>query len=272
VSFAEAYDALLARWPLPVEPVDVPSAYGTTRVQVCGRVGGPPLVLLPQYAATSTVWFANAGELGAAYRLYAVDPIGQPGRSVPGERSLDSREKLMDWLDGLLSGLGLASASLCGHSYGAWLALSYAAHAPDRVRRLALLDPTDCFAGLSLAYRLRAVPLLLRPSPRRWDAFVGWETRGAAPPDPDWARLAKLASTSRPRFVVPRRPRLDGLRVPTLVVLAEKSRAHDIATVEASARRLLPDVTSVVLPDVAHHSLPTAHADRLNRELLAFGL
>jgi pimeloyl-ACP methyl ester carboxylesterase len=273
--FLAAYDALLARWPIPVESVDVASAYGTTRVQVCGRADGPALVLLCQFGATSTVWFANVGDLGREYRVYAVDPIGQPGRSVPGGRPIANVPDLMDWLDGLLSGLGLDSVSLCGHSYGAWLSLSYAVHAPQRVRRLALLDPTDCFAGLRLDYRLRAVPLLLRPSPGRWQRFVDWETRGAAAPDPDWSRLAGLsnAGRGRVRFVIPRHPdpqRLQALQVPTLVVLAERSRAHNLARVEANARRRLPDVTIAVQPGVAHQSMPTADADVLDRELLAF--
>jgi pimeloyl-ACP methyl ester carboxylesterase len=273
--FLGAYDALLARWPIPVESVDVPSAYGTTRVQVCGRADGPALVLLCQFGATSTVWFANVGDLGREYRVYAVDPIGQPGRSVPGSRPIADVPDLMDWLDGLLSGLGLDTVSLCGHSYGAWLSLSYAVHAPQRVRRLALLDPTDCFAGLRLDYRLRAVPLLLRPSPARWQRFVDWETRGATPPDLDWSRLAGLsnAGRGRVRFVTPRHPdpqRLRAMRVPTLVVVAERSRAHNLARVEANARRLLPDVTIAVQPGVAHQSMPTADADVLDRELLAF--
>src|SRR4029450_67643 len=85
--FLGAYDALLARWPIPVESVDVPSTYGTTRVQVCGRADGPALVLLCQFGATSTVWFANVGDLGREYRVYAVDPIRQPGRDRPGSRT-----------------------------------------------------------------------------------------------------------------------------------------------------------------------------------------
>jgi pimeloyl-ACP methyl ester carboxylesterase len=273
--FLRAYDALLARWPIPVESVDLASAYGTTRVQVCGPADGPALVLVCQFGATSTVWFANVADLARQYRVYALDPIGQPGRSVAGSQPIADVPDLMDWLDGLLSGLGLDSVSLCGHSYGAWLSLSYAVHAPQRVRQLALLDPTDCFAGLRLDYRLRAVPLLLRPSPAHWQRFVDWETRGATAPDPDWSRLAGLsnAGRGRVRFVTPRHPdpqRLQALRVPTLVVLAERSRAHNLTRVEANARRMLPDVTIAVQPGVAHQSMPTADADILDRELLAF--
>ena len=38
----------------------------------------------------------------------------------------------MSWLDDVLDQLGLNAAAFCGHSYGSWLALSYALHAPAR--------------------------------------------------------------------------------------------------------------------------------------------
>src|SRR4051812_9928478 len=141
-----AYDAVLAQWPVTIDTVDVSSPYGTTRVNVCGPRDGEPLILLSGGGATSTVWFANVGELSRAHRVYAVDVIGQAGRSVSNGRAVDDLTGFMDWLDRLLGELNLDRASLCGHSYGGWLALNYALHAPQRVRRLALLDPTDCFA------------------------------------------------------------------------------------------------------------------------------
>src|SRR4051794_2833828 len=179
MDFNQAYDVVLAKWPVPVEPVDVGSPYGTTRVNVCGRADGEPLVLLHGGGATSTVWFANVGDLSRTHRVYAVDQINDAGRSVAGGRPLRSGPDLMAWLDALLTGLGLDAVRLCGHSYGGWLALNYALHAPQRVTHLALLDPTLCFAGMRLSYRLHAIPLFL-PGPRAagMRAFLRWETGG----------------------------------------------------------------------------------------------
>jgi hypothetical protein len=42
--FDAAYDALPARWPLPVEVLDLASVYGRTRVHVCGAPDGAPLL------------------------------------------------------------------------------------------------------------------------------------------------------------------------------------------------------------------------------------
>jgi pimeloyl-ACP methyl ester carboxylesterase len=270
--FYRAYDALLARWPVPVEPVDVASVYGTTRVSVCGPADGEPLVLLHGGGATSTVWFGVVGELSRRYRVYAVDQLGDVGRSVAGGIPLGGPGDLMSWLDGLFDHFGLDGGYVVGHSYGAWLALSYTLHAPARVGRLALLDPTGCFAGLSPSYVLHALPLLTRPRADRARSFLRWETAGA-PVDPGWVDVYALgAEQPKAKTVMPRRPsprQLLASEVPALVLLAEQSRCHDVRRVEARARTLLRARTAT-LPGATHHSIPAAGADRIARELLAF--
>ena len=274
-TFDAAYDAVLARWPVPTEALDVPTGFGVTRVHACGPADGRPLVLLHGGGATSTVWFANAEALHRRHRLFAVDIMGDAGRSVPVDGRLRTVEDLMSWLGEVLDRLGLSSTDLCGHSYGAKVALEYALRTPDRVRRLALLDPTLCFAGMSPRYLLHALPLLARPSGRRLRRFYAWESATAEPIDPGWLALAAEAAepVGRPgKLVVPRRPRrarLRHLEVDTLVVLAGRSRAHRIDRVAAGARRS-PSVTVVTVPDVSHHGMPIGQAGRINEALLAF--
>jgi pimeloyl-ACP methyl ester carboxylesterase len=272
--FFAAYDAVLAKWPVAVEPVDVTSAYGTTHVNVCGPTDGRPVVLLHGGGATSTVWFANVGDLARNHRVYAVDIIGGPGRSVANGKPMTSPSDLLDWLDGLLTDLGIDSAYLCGHSYGGWLALSYTAHAPGRVRRLALLDPSQCFAGAKPGYLLHGVPVLLRPTAAKMRALIRWET-GGQPVDPTWLDLVATAADDFPssKVVMPRRPdaaRLRAVDVPTLLLLAERSRSHNIRRVATKAQRLMPLLVTAILPGVSHHSVPTENPEQLNRELLEF--
>ncbi len=272
--FSAAYDAVLAQWPVPVESVDLASEFGTTHVQVCGPADGPPLVLLHGGGATSTVWFAVVGDLARRHRVYAVDQIGDAGRSVHDGRPLRAAGDLTDWLDTVLDGLGVPSTALAGHSYGGWLALSYALSAPQRVSRLVLLDPAECFTGTGPAYRLRAIPLFVRPSAQRMRAFLAWETRGAAL-DPTWLHLMGLAGgeVRGTAVVFPRRPDAAALRafpVPTLQVLAEHSRSLDPGKAAAGAAALLPDVTNTVLPGASHHTIPTEDGARLARLMTDF--
>ncbi|MFD7278357.1 alpha/beta fold hydrolase [Streptomyces sp. NPDC059862] len=274
-AFQAAYDKVMARWPAQREAVRVPTPYGTTHVNACGPHDGPPLVLLPGGGgATSASWFAQAADFAPTHRVYAVDLVGAPGRSAAaGDRHPRTIADLTAWLDAVLDGLGAGPAVLGGHSYGAWIALHHALHAPARVRRLFLLDPTQCFAGFKAAYLARALPMLLRPSPRRVRAFLEWEAGGAGL-DPDWLRLQE-AATGFPsvRPVTGPRPAplaLRALDMPVLLLLAGNSRTHDTYRVAARASAVLPRVETVVLPDVSHHALPHAAPAELGRRLSGF--
>ncbi|MGW1327786.1 alpha/beta fold hydrolase [Streptomyces antibioticus] len=269
-AFDRAYDELRARWPESMEERDVATPYGPTRVHVYGEADGAPLVLLPGGSATGLVWFANAPVLGERYRVHAVDLLGDAGRTERRGTPLRNANDLMAWLDALLDGLGLARTHLCGHSYGAWMAARYALHAPQRVDRLALVDPTQVFTGFRLGYLLRALPTLIRPSEARARAFLAWETAGTHP-DGTWQRLYGLAATVPGRKpITGARPRTADLRIPVLVLLAEHSRAHHAVKVADRARRTLVQGEVAVLPAATHHSLPLTEPQQVNDRLMAF--
>jgi pimeloyl-ACP methyl ester carboxylesterase len=271
--FTQAYDAVLAQWLVPVDVLELKSEYGTTRVNACGPTSAPPLILLPGGGATSTVWFANVAALSTNHRVYAVDVICDHGRSIASGTPVTSLPALMAWLDTVLDSLEIASAALCGHSYSAWIALQYALHTQSRVSKLALLDPTQSFTGFNPVFLLRALPVMLSPSPQRTLKNLVWETSGADL-DPAWLTLlAAEAASPRPKYVTATPAKADALRtltMPVLLLLAGRTKAHSIARVEAKARAGIRDLTVSTLSEASHFTIPALHADDVNRELLAF--
>ncbi|MET9272847.1 alpha/beta fold hydrolase [Kribbella sp. NPDC003557] len=270
MSFQDTYDALLARWGVPVEQLELTDEFGTTHVNACGPADAPPVVLLAGHGATSPVWFTVAPRLAEQYRVYAVDLIVDAGRSTNTGRTPETPDDLHSWLTSTFDGLGVERAALCGHSYGAWIALTYAIARPERVERLALLDPTDCYTGLRLPYILRALPSLLRPSRERTASFLRWETQGL-PLDRQVLELAGLAAEqpSTP-FVRTKRPSDDQLRdLAPLVFVASRSKSQDAAQLTRRVSTLSPGATVVRLDTATHHSLPSLHADEVAPPLLA---
>ena len=268
--FETAYQAVLQKWPR-VEVADLPGPYGTTRVLSSGPPDGPPLVLLPGGGATATAWFANAPALSDPARVHAVDLPGTAGGTAV---SIRDAAGLCGWLDSVLDAVAGGPVDLAGHSYGGWVALTYALHAPARVRRLALLDPTQCFAGFRPGYLLHALPVLVRPSRRTAAALRRWET-GGRPLDPAWTTVADAAAEAPTTGKLVTRPKpspqqLRGLDVPTLVLLAGSGKALDAGKAAAGARASLPDVRVAMLPTATHHTLPLDPAADVNRALLAF--
>ncbi|MEP6561711.1 MAG: alpha/beta hydrolase [Nakamurella sp.] len=262
------FDASSARlnesWPAPAEQITLSSDFGNTVVHVSGRADAPALVLLPAYQASSAEWIALARSLNGALRVYAVDLIGDAGGSTAGSRAIASPQDIVSWLDTVLDGLGLPTAALGGHSYGAWIADEYAQHRPDRVGRLILLDPTMVFGTLLPSYVVRAMPFILRPTPgkRRW--LIRWETRKIEL-DPDWLEMTAAAAevfAHAPTVPtkIPAKTACAKTRVPTLVIIAEKSRVHSARRVAGRAAKLLPNGEVQMMKGASHYGLPMTHA------------
>jgi pimeloyl-ACP methyl ester carboxylesterase len=128
------------------------------------------------------------------------------------------------------------------------------------------------FSPMSPGYLAHAVPAVLRPSGARM-LLLRWETRGA-PLDEGWLRVVRpAADIPRRRPVVGPRPspvRLRALSTPTLVLLPERSRVHDIDAVAAAVRADLANSTTMRLRGVSHHSVPTEQAAATAAALRSF--
>jgi pimeloyl-ACP methyl ester carboxylesterase len=271
--FQDRYDAVLAKWPVAYECLDVSGPFGSTHINVCGAENALPVLLIPGGRSTSAGWYANVGALAPVRRVYAVDLIGDSGRSIPAGAAIKSRAGLVAWLDGVLDALGLEATALGGHSYGAWIAARYAIARPERVTRLVLIDPTDTLCSTRPGFRLRGVPLFLGRRQDRYLRFYRWET-GGRQCDAQFADLwsGPSAGPSAGNVVWPRkagRAELARLTMPVLVIAAGRSRQNDPAALAAGARRL-PDARTVLVPDATHFTVTHCEAAQINAALADF--
>jgi lipase len=108
------------------------------RVYEFGPENGRPLVALHGLKGYGGRWREIAGLL-PEFRVYAPDLRGH-GRS-PFEPPWSLTQHAVD-LEAVLDSFGLDRADVVGHSFGGAVALGLALVAPDRVRRLVLLDPS----------------------------------------------------------------------------------------------------------------------------------
>lgn len=109
--------------------VDVDLHYETV-----GR--GPTLVLVNGLSQTTSNWMAHVRSLSAHFRVVTFDWRGQ-GKTPVGARELSPEVFSADLL-ALLDEVSADRALVCGFSYGARIALHFAATHPDRVERLVL--------------------------------------------------------------------------------------------------------------------------------------
>ncbi|MDR0897803.1 MAG: alpha/beta hydrolase [Oscillospiraceae bacterium] len=138
----DTYDELLKAWDVPFDEINLEGAYGTTHIITVGEKKNPPMVLFHGVGDDAALmWLYNAKALAKAYRLYAVDTLGGPGKSEPGA-GYDKQFDDVKWIDELFDGLQLESAVLVGVSHGGYLAQLYTLNRPQRVKRAVCLAST----------------------------------------------------------------------------------------------------------------------------------
>jgi len=133
---------------------------GVTHYQYHDAGSKPVVVLVHGFSAGSFVWDKNWEALtGAGFQVLRYDHYGI-GLS---DRIIDDHtpEMYVAQLDQLLEGLGITGpVDLVGLSMGGAVAAVYAHQRPQRVRRVALVDPAGYPMPLSIVARLVRLPLL----------------------------------------------------------------------------------------------------------------
>jgi pimeloyl-ACP methyl ester carboxylesterase len=268
-AFRNAYGALCQqRWPTPPQQLNVKTRFGATHVFHWPGTG-TPIVLLHGSGATSIMWHKAITGL-AGHRLFAVDTIGEPGRSVQRAPIRDPQD-LATWLDEVLAGLELDQVHLVGASYGGWLALNQALRSPQRLATISLVEPVG-FQKVGARFFLWAIACGLAsiaPAPIRRRA-ARW-LRMSTVDDQQMVRMGMLSYRKyRPRLPKETSPSDDELRsitTPTLLLLGEKSQLHHARRVLARTRALMPALEAEIVPR-AGHSLPVDQADVVSRKIL----
>lgn len=134
------YDTALSHWPVPYTTQTIATRHGATFVIASGAERLPPLILLHGAGTNSAIWVADVTGYSRCYRVYAVDLLGEAGRSAPNRPAWDS-PAYAEWLDDVLASLHIERAVLVGISQGGWTALKYAVYKPERVEKLVLMTP-----------------------------------------------------------------------------------------------------------------------------------
>jgi len=253
---ADLYQRALAAWPVPSTHRRLATRQGETFVVACGDPMAPPLILLHGAQSNAASWMFDAAVFSSRFRVYAIDMIGDAGRSAPSRPPLDSEDHAQ-WLDDVWAGLGVSYAAVVGLSLGGWLALDYAARRPGRVERLALICPAG--VGGQKNFLLRAAPLmLLGPWGMRKMREMVFGPAPASLPEivrPLMNLMGAIGQDFRPRVVkIPRLSDADlaALDMPVLAIVGGRDVLIDSAGTRDRLTRLAPRAKVVFLPEARH--------------------
>jgi len=101
--------------------------------------GGPHLVLIHGLGANLSFWYFGAAPFLARTRSLLMYDLRGHGRSSMPQKGYDLHQMVHDLVD-LLDFLAIDRVDIAGHSFGARIALAFAALHPQRVRNLIVAD------------------------------------------------------------------------------------------------------------------------------------
>ena len=268
-----AYDKVLALWDVPYECLRVATQFGTTHVIASGPRAAPPLILLHAIAISSTMWYPNIADLSRDFRTYAVDVMGDAGKSVPSRRP-KNRSEHAQWLLDLFKELHVEQADVAGLSYGGFLTLNFALQAPDRVKRIVLLAPAGCFVRFRLAFWLRMASGMFLPPRAAFKSLIPWiSAREDAAESPVFEQMLVNWLFGRPQWGVWPRvftdEELRRVRVPTLLLIGDREVIYDPQVAIGRATRLIPRIEAAIIPN-ASHFLTFDQSESVDARVLAF--
>jgi pimeloyl-ACP methyl ester carboxylesterase len=257
-AYTAAYDALLALWPVPHESIWLETPFGVTHALVAGPEDGRPLVLLPAVSNSAASWFLNIEGLSKTRRVYALDVIGDAGKSVL-QRRLESRPEIAQWLAAVFAALDLDRPAVAGHSYGGWLALNLALYAPQHVGRLVLIAPAASLRPFRIwtqvGLRLPHLPQWFPFQPSA-ESILQYMVTGDYRLNERFVELMEMTTRhTKTHLLFPTvfgDDELRQIKAPTLLVLGEEEIIYDPRAALARARRLIPDLKATLVPDASH--------------------
>lgn len=268
----EIYDEKMADWPVPYEDRFLDTEYGQIHVIVSGPPEAPPLLLLHASGVGSWSWKHNVGELSQHYRIYAVDTIGDAGKSEYANLEnvmRDGRDQAELYTE-ITEKLGVDFADVVGASEGGFIATNYALYAPERVRRMVLLGPMGYSGAVQAIMRIMFTQFFpLRPIAEGTFRWAFSESPQLDEEFGEWFPLLMSGTTPMKVAPFPFSPdQRQSLQVPVLFVFGERDR---LVGAPERARSLVQDIPDVQLGTVeAGHLMAAELPEEVNSMILEF--
>lgn len=270
--FVEMYDEKMEAWPVPYEDVFVDTAYGQVHAIVSGPENAPPLLLLHASGVAGWSWLYNAEELNQDYRIYAIDTLGDAGKSKLSnvENYPQNGQEQGELYAEIADKLGVEKAYVVGASEGGFIGTNYALYAPERVEKLVLLGPMG-YAGTNASilrimiaqfFPLKSIQegtfrWAFSDNPQLEEAFGEWFRLLMSRTFPQKARPTTFTAEQR-----------QSLKIPVLLILGEKDNLVGDPEIARAKVQDIPDIRVEVLD--TGHLIGAEQPQRVNELIIEF--
>ena len=268
----EIYDSKMEEWPVSYEDLYIDTQYGKVHVVASGPQNAPPMLLLHASGVSGWSWKYNVDELSQDYCTYAIDLIGDAGKSEFNDLKhvIKDGEDQAELYGEIADNLGIEQAYVVGASEGGFIGTNYALHAPHRVKKMALLGPMGYSGATQSVMRImfaQFFPLkAIQKSTFKW-AFS--DSPKIMQDFGDWFHL--IMTAYNPAKVAPlpiSEKKRQSIQVPVLFIFGKRDNLVGNA---ARARDLVQDIPEVKVEIIdAGHLMAAEIPEQVNTLILEF--
>ena len=223
--FYSLYDSSLARWTVPYEIIDVHSHYGKTNIIACGDKNNPPVLLIHAMGLSATMWYPNVSELSKTHRVYAINTIGDLGKSelYDFDTYPENGQDYSSWLNNAMDQLQISKCDVIAASMGGWIAMNFAINSPERINQLILLGPMGIKANTAGVMK-HLFKVMIFPNQKNKEAVTKWTLGDDQKVNDEMAEYMNTALNCEGRLPIPKhikKKELEKIEAETLLILGE---------------------------------------------------
>lgn len=272
--YSKSYNKALKLWKIPFKEEDIITSYGVAHIITAGPKNAEPLVLLHGMDASSTMWYPNIETLAKNHRIYAIDFLMEPGKSVSCGETLNKTE-VITWYNEIFDHYNLKKFKVVGASRGGWVGTLLATQENSRITKLALLSPAQTFETIdSKRKAMPALMLKLFPNEKKLNRTLNAFSYYPEKIDTLYKQQFYLANkfaksnTSMLQMTPFSKDDLKNLNIPVLVLIGD----HDVINSKDSlkkAKEFLPKSQAEEVEN-AGHFLTIDQSKVVNKKIIDF--
>jgi len=132
------YETLLLQWHKPYKQITLKTTFGDTFIIESGLKESSAILFLHGSGSNSAMWLSDAMTLSETYHVFAIDIIGECGKSSENRPAFDNGN-YSNWISEIIEKLALNSVSIIACSLGGWIATDFSIKHPEKIEKLVLL-------------------------------------------------------------------------------------------------------------------------------------